>query len=444
MNSEQNTGFISSRRSFMQRLVLMSGAVVTMPLGTAISYAADKEEEKLIGSGNWATQYGPYLQQPTITSIKILWTTKSPGIAWVEYWPVESPRHRQFKEDSQFGLRRVRTTKHIVTLEDLKPGTKYAYKVYTRKPTDQFFVNPNHNDEKPDGTFTMLDPRCEKSSFLIINDLHCPFDGQKGRIRHLMEKGKASERTLIFHNGDLLDYFPGSYFMPKQDDPIYVGALQPVKDIVSNVPFILIRGNHEYRGHATVEVEETFPPFEETRAFYGMIHQGQVCFILLDSGEDRKDEGGVTDWEKYFTKQVLWLKKAVKTQEFKKAPFRVAMIHIPPMRDAIQSGWSDEEIENHHYSERRILNEIVPVLSDAGINIMLSGHTHSDEFRPIKSQPDLNFPLLINGQTSYITIEVERQKMTVVQTRDEKSQIICTLEFSPNKFTSYIHNGKIF
>ena len=52
-------------------------------------------------------------------------------------------------------------------------------------------------------------------------------------------------------------------------------------------PMYYTRGNHETRGRSAWAFQNYFSPFSEH--IYYMYRQGPVCFVALDSGEDKPD-----------------------------------------------------------------------------------------------------------------------------------------------------------
>lgn len=55
----------------------------------------------------------------------------------------------------------------------------------------------------------------------------------------------------------------------------------------------------------------------------------------MDGGEDKPDSDieyyGLSDFDRYRADQVAWLKETVASEAFRTAPFKVAIIHVPPV-----------------------------------------------------------------------------------------------------------------
>ena len=113
-------------------------------------------------------------------------------------------------------------------------------------------------------------------------------------------------------------------------------------------------------------------------------------------GEDKPDDhaeyNGLADYDAYRAEECAWLKKAVRSEEFLTASARIVLLHIPPAAGA----W--------HGSVH--LNELfVPVLNEAGIDLMLCGHDHRYSFHPA-GERDAKFPIVVNDNRSCVRCDV--------------------------------------
>ena len=94
-------------------------------------------------------------------------------------------------------------------------------------------------------------------------------------------------------------------------------------------PFIFVRGNHETRGKFAREFPDYFH-----QVGYAAFTLGPVRFVILDTGEDKPDTepvyAGIVDFDGYRIEQAAKLKLEIESKAFKKAAFRIVMMHIPP------------------------------------------------------------------------------------------------------------------
>ena len=72
---------------------------------------------------------------------------------------------------------------------------------------------------------------------------------------------------------------------------------------------------------------------------------------------------GIADYDIYREEESLWVRSVVEENDFKQSSLRIAFLHIPPTI----GNWHG----NYHLQQT-----LLPVLNTAGIDLMLSGHTH--------------------------------------------------------------------
>ena len=124
---------------------------------------------------------------------------------------------------------------------------------------------------------------------------------------------------------------------------------------------------------------------------------------MLDSGEDKPDSdieyGGLSAFDEYRHEQVEWLKKITDSEDFKKAPLKIVAIHIP----AFTSTW---------HGTLHVQELFIPILNNAGIDLMFCGHTHQHSFLP-KGEKNNNFPILINSNNEILDIRIKEKKISI-------------------------------
>lgn len=382
---------IPSRRQFLQRLSLATGA-----LFTAQWFSPSSAQEAASTTPN---SYGPYLQNPSDTEMSILWTTEKPALSWVEYWPSDKPGERKIAQEAAFGLRQLKSPNHAVTLKGLNPGTSYSYKVYSRPKNgrEPDVIEMQKGSTEKDGVFTTLNPSSGTCNIVIVNDMH----GRGEDMTALLQKGEADKKDLILHNGDICNWL-------SEDNQIGKTVLAPARKYLSNTPFVFVRGNHEYRGAKAADITKTFPP--RNGQYYYLLRQGPVCFLILDTGEDKADDRkelfGVTDWENYFKEQSEWLKTAIEDPLFKSAPYRVAIQHIPstpPRGDRVS------------YTGEMIKEQWFPSLSKGKVQLMICAHTHRNMYLPADKERGSTFDTLVNDNKGYVTLKADRKELVVTQ-----------------------------
>lgn len=344
--------------------------------------------------------HGPYIQAVGENEVTIVWTTNKNAVSWVELAPAgsnsfyadEHPQHYQTANGN-----RVVGTLHKIRIPNLNKATEYRYRIFSKEVLKYeghrilygTIASTNVYSQKP-LRFKTLDRQVEKISFSVVNDIH----GHNDSLIALLKNVKYGETDLVFFNGDMVSSM--------NDETQFFGGFMDAatKMFAGEVPAFFARGNHETRGAFSVNFPEYFPT--NTGKLYYAFRQGPVHFTVLDCGEDKPDSdieySGLAQFDAYRTEQKIWLEKVVQTDEFKSAKFRVVVVHIPP----VGSDW---------HGPLDINRKILPVLNQAGISLMLCGHTH--RYQLIEPNNEVKFPILINSFNTALKIDADQQKITV-------------------------------
>lgn len=340
--------------------------------------------------------HGPYLCDMTRDGVTVVWTTSKPALSWVEVAP-DDGRSFYAQEHTRYyqtvaGRKLADRTLHAVRIKGLKPGTDYCYRIFSQEVTawpqrgkasygrvaasDVFRRKPY-----PFRTFPDSGADC---SFIVFNDIH----GRADYMAELCKKIDFSELGFVVFNGDMSSSVESGEQLFKD----YLDASAAL--FAAGTPILFSRGNHETRGVFADSLGDYFPGRDGR--FYGIYRYGDVCILLLDCGEDKPDDhaeyNGLADYDAYRAEECAWLKKAVRSEEFLTASARIVLLHIPPAAGA----W--------HGSVH--LNELfVPVLNEAGIDLMLCGHDHRYSFHPA-GERDAKFPIVVNDNRSCVRCDV--------------------------------------
>ena len=139
---------------------------------------------------------------------------------------------------------------------------------------------------------------------------------------------------------------------------------------------------------------------------------------MLDCCEDKPDSdieySELAQFDAYRTEQQEWLKNEIERQDFKSAPHKIVVIHIPP----VGSDW---------HGPRDIRRKILPVLRNQSITAMICGHTHRYQY----IQPDgieHDFPIIINAHTTSLEADVTGSKMVILR-KDTEGKTLNRFEF---------------
>ncbi|MBZ4187970.1 FN3 domain-containing metallophosphoesterase family protein [Niabella beijingensis] len=335
--------------------------------------------------------HGPYLQAMTDSSVTIVWTTNKPAIAWVELAPDDSSHFYQKERPKYFsasdGLKNVSTV-HRVTLGGLGPDTRYRYRVYSQEVLKHEWVKVQYGDvaatavyqKKPLGFRTNGKPG--PFEFAVVNDIH----ERNNVLKQLLGQIDLSSVAFVVFNGDMVS-------SSLSEEQVFRGFMDTATLLfASETPMYYARGNHETRGPFAARFPEYFPG--NNGHLYYMFTRGDACFIVLDGGEDKPDSdieySGITDMDAYRTEQAKWLSTVVQTDAFRKAKYKIAICHIPPA-----TGW---------HGNQEITKKWVPLLNEAGIQVMLSAHEHRHRIQ--QASEATRFPIIVNSNNNIIKASI--------------------------------------
>lgn len=299
---------------------------------------------------------GPYLQIPTQQSIIVRWTTSEPTSSKVTFG---------FEMNAHFGVRfdSTHVYEHEIQLTGLIPNTSYSYSVGSMdsillSSENLFFETlPEHGVENA-------------FSFMVIGDA-----GQGTQVQRDVSLA-FQEKYGVHHNGVILlgdnAYWSGTdvEYQNKFFDGFY-------NEIFENTVIWPAPGNHDYYS-ASVPMTPTAPYFDifnipsdaecggiasQMKQYYSFDY-GNIHFVSLDSyGVSRSDTSGMADWlrQDLANNDLLWT---------------IAFWHHPPYskgsHDSDNMGGSDSELPE-------MRENILPILENYGVDLVLSGHSHSYE-----------------------------------------------------------------
>lgn len=354
-----------------------------------------------ISAQDFKITHGPYLCDMSDDGVTVVWTTNTPALSWVEVTPAdgrsfyakEHPRHYE----TVAGRRQAHKTLHTIRIKGLKPGTAYYYRIFSQqvlnwpnydKVTYVAVASSDVYRRKP-YTFRTFPTEGRECRFIVLNDIHGRADYMSGLCKGLDFK----EVGFVVFNGDMAS----SIEKEKQIFSDFMDA--SVSLFASETPILYNRGNHETRGVYADRLANYFPTREGT--FYTLRRYGEICLITLDCGEDKPDSdieySELADYDAYRAEECEWLKQAVASEAFRSAAVRIVLLHMPPTHGT----W---------HGNLHLRQLFLPVLNDAGIDLMLCGHEHRYSFLPA-GETDAAFPILINDNKSYVRCDVSQREI---------------------------------
>jgi len=362
----------------MKRLII----ILTCLCFYGLNYSQDR----------FVIEHGPYLQNLKETEVTIVWVASKQSIAWVELAPDDNSNFYQQERPKFFNvINGVKSTSlvHAVKITGLTPGTKYRYRVFSQEILDHRGHEITYGRVAATSvwrvdplTFTTNDRNKAETSFVMICDIH----GLAENIPPLLKVANYEKTDMVFFNGDMITQLTdeAGLFSGFMDTSVNVFAKE--------IPMHYSRGNHETRGPFASSFQNYFSIKEP--CLYYLLRQGPVCFIILDTGEDKPDSdieySGITDYDNYRTEQANWLKEAVKSKDFTEAKFKIIIAHMPP----------DTENGVLWHGQKEVQEKFVPILNDANVDVMLCGHLH----RYFNRKPDskIKFRVIANANNTVL------------------------------------------
>ena len=356
--------------------------------------------------------FGPYLQQVSETSATFIWQTNEESVGWVEIAPDDATHFYAAERPQYFNTylgKKYIGNLHTVTINNLKPGTTYRYRAFSqqvsRRDNDRYvfltyMANTKVYKVEP-LKFTTLDTQKETIAFAMINDIHENNELQTS----LLDKVKDEDVDFVVFNGDMSNDI-------RTTDKIIDGYMKTATNLfASEIPLFMVRGNHEPRGVGAQEFMNFFP--SPTGLPYYSFKHGNTFFIALDCGEDKTDPDVEYDnlnfFDEYRIQEVAWLKELVQSEDFKGAKRKIVFLHMPPLTD-------------HWHGPAHLDELFVPILNDANIDLMLSGHLHRHWYIEPNYQ-NCNFPVLVNSNKHKTRVEIS-DKHVDIKVSDDQGKVV--------------------
>ena len=341
---------------------------------------------------SYTFNHGPYLQELSEHAVTFVFTTSDKGFSWVEVKPDggEAERHYTVRN----GLRDAYNTFNVIRVENLRPDTRYQYRLCSKQIADfqPYKVTFGDSIVSPWRRFSTPDPKATACSFIALSDMH----QQPDKLGRLLNQAGVGSADMIFYVGDMMNYYDN------EETPFRSFSDKSVELFASEKPFVLVRGNHETRGNMAREYARYVP--KSSGKYYGAYRVGDIMFVVLDCGEDKPDDfwvyAGLTDFDGYRTEQAAWFGELIRSKAYKSAKWRIVMNHFPPL-----SHMEGDNPERHGIQD--ITDKFLPLYNQAKIDLMISGHTHAYEFMSPDKYDRLTFPVIVNSTESVARIDID-------------------------------------
>lgn len=291
---------------------------------------------------------GPYLQSVTPTSVLVHWRTDIPSPSQVFY---------QAKGQVFSAQDTSRVIDHVITLNRLKPATKYAYQIDSKSFTaDRYVVTaPAFGSTK-------------KVRIWALGDFGDGSASQKAVMNSIetFTRGDRPDAWIwlgdnAYNNGKDEEY-------QKNVFDVYQTAF------LQNLPIYPSPGNHDYAGKHDPTVPPYFKIFNmpiegeagglpsHAESYYS-VNYGPVHLVALDT--EMRDVTGLQLMDGKGM-QYEWLKADLAAN---KLPWVVVYFHKPPYSKGSHD--SDTELDMKHLREH-----VNPLFEQYKVDLVIAGHSH--------------------------------------------------------------------
>ena len=342
----------------------------------------------------FSIDHGPYLQEVTGTGATFVFNTSKPSFSYIELRKKGEMAGAGYYNAS-YGLRQADVEFYAIRAENLQPGTDYEYRIHAKEMEKFQPYNVVFGDSvvSPWYSFSTVNPLQEGGSIFITSDMH----SRPELLKRLLELCDYKTCTAFFYAGDMMNYMEHG-----GEHPFTSFIDTSVEMFASSIPFELVRGNHETRGDLARQFPVFFP--KSTGKLYGSYRLGDVMVVMLDSGEDKADShpvyAGLTDFDGYRAEQAEWLKRLCASREYKEARYHIVISHFPMVMN------EKSKQENMWYGWQDAIDEFLPILNEADVDLLVSGHTHQYEYYPAGSAGN-DFPVLVQGASSAVRLDLK-------------------------------------
>ncbi len=419
-----------TRRGF-----LAAGGAVVAATTVRADGAQTKPADPFLGTQGAKFSVGaPCLQAPAETTMGVSWAVSGLSKGVVEYADNPEMRGAKTVKGGGYGLVPIDVSALQVRLTGLKPATKYWYRTVTTPFTDYqniYAAKLGKPVVSKVHSFTTMGAAA-KAHFCMINDTHAywkPFQMVASKVKKIAP-------SAVVWNGDATNT------TQQKSTAVEIFLDPPVKDRdwSADIPVFFESGNHDYRGSWISKKEEVILPRDPSERrgdqwdlkWNFATRLGEMALIGLDTGEDKPDGHpkwfGLANFESYRVAQAKWLEEQFSRPEIAAAKFKVAFCHIPLYAAPGSPSYRHDgvKIDPHDYAfwSRECANLWGPILSKAGVTLVVCGHMH--EFRYDPPTPDRPWAQVVGGGPELGVIRgnrVPKRFPTVVEGKVENGKL---------------------
>jgi len=285
---------------------------------------------------------GPYLQMPAPDAITIRWQTAESIEGMVHYGTTMEQLDQKLEGPAG--------TLHELRLSGLKPDSRYFYRIDEQIHT--FRTSPLPGSDRPIRLWIQGDPGYANPTAMAGRDAAMQWAATRPR-------GLLPAIDLWLTTGD-------NAYKSGKDEEFQQHLFDAYPRLLPTVPYIPLHGNHDARRNAFYNLF-TFPTAAEAGGVasgsehYFAVDYGQLHLIFLDSHDGDLGHDG---------EMLQWLKRDLATT---KQRWIIALLHHPPYTRGSHNSDDDGDSRGRM---RRVRENVLPLLEQAGVDLALFGHSH--------------------------------------------------------------------
>ena len=293
----------------------------------------------------------PYLQGMSTTSMTVMWITDAPAPGRLVYGQTPNADTTVAGTVAKLSYKAkyaapVDRWVHKAVLKDLKPGTRYSYRVECQ------------GRRTKSALFRTLNKGTDRFEFILYGDNRTYVHRHKQVLANFSRHPSAA---FIINTGDISRRSGDYLFVEKE-------YFLPLRDVLNGLPSLICVGNHDRSGFGVFEQLFDAPRSSRWYSF----DCGGVHFTFLYSDASRRE----------LSKMLSWLRKDLDSPKARGAGWRIVVSHRPLFN--LSAG-----------AEGRGREDVLPILREKGVEIVFNGHAHGyQRFLPLyRSEADRDRPI---------------------------------------------------
>jgi len=296
----------------------------------------------------------PYLQLPAKDAMTIRWQTEEEGVAELRYGLVPEQLNNKIVEESP-------AAEHEIRINGLNANTRYYYtismdgKLLYGGSKYWFETLPQATNDHATRFVVLGDPGYHNERQIAVRDAMSTW----------LKKGQRENRALF----DFLLTTGDNAYRSGSNEQFQNGFFTPFSDWLRNVPVWPVYGNHDARRWAFYNIF-SLPTNAESGGLpsgsehYYSFNVANIHVVVLDTQDSELDND---------SQQLVWLRKDLQQNT---KTWTIVLFHHPPYT---RGSHNSDNRRDSHGRMFQVRKNVLPILEQAGVDLVLTGHSHMYE-----------------------------------------------------------------